>query len=267
MTTSVTGTITTQSLPAAATVSSSLTATTKGSPESTLASIADALMGLTTSTIQKPNGQSRMFARIERMIDSLAKLIEAFATFKSATVPQSTISQQAAIPGEAPPVSAAGQPTTQPPQTTEGAPSSDPAPIIPTIEMTPSVDTDPPVVVSADMPVAPPTPQPSPYDIGSPLGKPGGFLWKPVSDKNGDLVVLLPKKLTGKVQEVRILSPDGTKNLGKGKYSGVGNGDRDHFRFSKPGSGYPDGAIVYIKLENGTTRHVKIGDTSRRIER
>ena len=129
------------------------------------------------------------------------------------------------------------------------------------------MDTDPPVVVAAEPPAPQPTPQPSAFDIGTALGKVGGFLWKPVSDKNGDLVVLLPKKLTGKVEEVRILSPDGKRTLGKGKYSGIGNGDREHFRFSKPGSGYPDGAIVYIKLDNGSTRHVKIGDTSRRIER
>jgi hypothetical protein len=108
---------------------------------------------------------------------------------------------------------------------------------------------------------------PSPYDLGSLLAKTGGFLWKPTSDKNGDLVVLLPKKLTGKVQEVRVLSPDGKKTLGKGKYSGVGNGDREHFRFSKPGSAYPDGALVYIKLDDGTTRHVTIKDTSKRLER
>jgi hypothetical protein len=69
------------------------------------------------------------------------------------------------------------------------------------------------------------------------------------------------------VQEVRVLSADGKKTLGKGKYSGIGNGDREHFRFSKPGSAYPDRSIVYIKLEDGTTRHLRINDTNRRIER
>jgi hypothetical protein len=138
---------------------------------------------------------------------------------------------------------------------------------MPTIEMTPSVDTEQPSVVSIQQPAEQPAPETPRYDLGSALGKTGGFLWKPVSDKNGDLVVLLPKRLTGKVQEVRVLSPDGKKNLGKGKYSGIGNGDREHFRFSKSGSGYPDGSIVYIKLEDGTTRHIKISDTSKRIER
>jgi hypothetical protein len=130
---------------------------------------------------------------------------------------------------------------------------------MPTIDMTPSVDTEQP----AQQPVA----QPSPFELGRALGKMGGFLWKPVSDKNGDLVVLLPKQLTGRVQEVRVLSADGKKSLGKGKYSGIGNGDREHFRFSKSGGSYPDGAIVLIKLEDGSTRHVKISDTSKRLER
>jgi hypothetical protein len=104
-------------------------------------------------------------------------------------------------------------------------------------------------------------------NLGSALTKGGGFLWKPVSDKNGDLVVLLPKKLTGKVHEVRVLSPDGKTTLSTGKYSGVGNGNREHFRFSEPGSSYPDGSIVLIQLNDGTTRHIKIKETSKRVER
>ena len=92
-------------------------------------------------------------------------------------------------------------------------------------------------------------------------------MWKPVSDKDGDLAILIPKQLTGKIKEVKILNRDGTKSIAKGKYSGVGNGNREHYRFAKPGSGYPDGAIVLIKLEDGTSRHVRISDTSRRIER
>jgi hypothetical protein len=206
-----------------------------------------------------------MFARIERLVDSLAKLIEAFASFKSATTPAPPLAQSVPAQNESL-VGAAGATIPSSSQNNEPAPG-EPAPVIPTIEMTPSVDTDPPVVVAAEPPAPQPAPQPSAFDIGTALGKVGGFLWKPVSDKNGDLVVLLPKKLTGKVEEVRILSPDGKRTLGKGKYSGIGNGDREHFRFSKPGSSYPDGAIVYIKLDHGTTRHVKIGDTSRRIER
>jgi len=267
MTTSVSSTLpTTQTLTTAAATSAEVTAASKSSPEATLASIADALMGLTSSTIQKPHGQNRMFGRIERLVDSIARLIDAFANFKGATT-QPSLSDQSTVSADATLAPAAAQFT---PQTTTPATPSQPteaAPIMPTIEMTPSVDTDQPTTVAAEQSTAEVTSQAAPYNLGSLLGKTGGFLWKPTSDKNGDLVVLLPKKLTGKVQEVRVLSPDGKKTLGKGKYSGVGNGDREHFRFSKPGSGYPDGAIVYIKLEDGTTRHLTIKDTSKRLER
>lgn len=105
-------------------------------------------------------------------------------------------------------------------------------------------------------------------EIGKALKKNNGeFLWKPESDKDGKLAILLPKKLTGKVKNVRVLSPDGSKVLERGKFSGVGNGDREHFRFSKSGSGFPDGAIVVITMEDGTKRHIKIKETSDRTTR
>lgn len=268
MTTSVSSTLpTTQALPTANASSAEATTTSKSSPEATLASIADALMGLTSSTIQRPQPHNRMFGRIERLVDSIARLIDAFANFKSGDMQQPSLSEPSTISGNAPFAPASDQLAT--PTTTPATPSqpSDEAPAVPTIEITPSVDTEQSASVAAENSPSEVTSKSSPFDLGTLLGKTGGFLWKPTSDKNGDLVVLLPKRLTGKVQEVRVLSPDGKKSLAKGKYSGVGNGDREHFRFSKPGSGYPDGSIVYIKLEDGTTRHVKISDTSRRIER
>ena len=95
----------------------------------------------------------------------------------------------------------------------------------------------------------------------------GEFLWKPASDKDGKLAILLPKGLTGKVKGVQVLSPDGTSVLAKGKYAGNGNGDREHFRFNKPGGEFPDGAIVVITMENGTKQQVTIKETSNRTTR
>jgi len=91
-----------------------------------------------------------------------------------------------------------------------------------------------------------------------------GFLWKPVSEKDGKLAILLPPHLTGKVKSVRILSPDGKTTIGRGSSAGVGNGDREHFRFSKPGSHFPDGCKVEITLNDGTKRLVEIPETSER---
>lgn len=104
--------------------------------------------------------------------------------------------------------------------------------------------------------------------IGTKLKKSNGeFLWKPKSDKDGKLAILLPKGLTGKVAGVEILSPDGTQVIGKGKYAGVGNGDREHFRFGKAGGSYPDGAIVVITMADGSKRHMEIKETSDRTTR
>ena len=271
MTTSISSTLPTQALTTTTTLAADVTASSKMTPEATLSSIADALMGLTTSTMQKPQGQSRMYARIERLVDSLARLIDAFASFRGATEQQPSVvnaatsgaSNVTSNPGETP----VAQDTIAIPTTTAASQPVDTPPTTPAIDMSPSVDTDPPAVAVTGQSAEIATPQAASLDLGSLLPKGGGFLWKPTSDKNGDLVVLLPKKLTGKVEEVRVLSADGKKTLGKGKYSGVGNGDREHFRFTKPGSAYPDGSIVYIKLEDGTTRHLRINDTSRRIER
>ena len=102
---------------------------------------------------------------------------------------------------------------------------------------------------------------------GSALDRSAGFLWKPQSDKNQKLAILLPPNLAGKVAEVIVLSPDGKRTLQRGKYSGVGNGAREHYRFSKAGSEFPDGSIVVIKLKNGTTKHMVIKETSARLEK
>ncbi len=106
-----------------------------------------------------------------------------------------------------------------------------------------------------------------PISVGSSLRGGGQFLWKPESDKDKKLAVLLPSALEGKVKEVTVVSPDGSRALAKGTYSGVGNGDREHYRFSKPGGEFPDGSQLLIKMLDGTSRHVTIKETSQRLEK
>jgi hypothetical protein len=245
MTTPVTSSpVATYAASAAATTTSA--STTSTSPESTLAAIANSLMGLTTASINKPTANPRLFARMERLVDSVARLIDAFAALRNASRSDSTTTETAP----------------QTPDTNVAVPTLAPEPVPSSAPELP-VETSPPI----EAPATSPAPEMPKIDLGQLLSKTGGFLWKPVSDKNGDLAILIPKQLTGKVKEVRIINPDGTKSVAKGKYSGVGNGNREHYRFTKPGGGYPDRAIVLIKLEDGTARHVRISDTSRRIER
>jgi hypothetical protein len=92
-----------------------------------------------------------------------------------------------------------------------------------------------------------------------------GFLFKPVSDSDGKLAILLPPRLTGLAASVRLLSPSGDI-LESGRYSGNGNGGREHFRFNKPGGGYPDGLAVEVALKGGEIVRYIIEETSERNE-
>ena len=145
----------------------------------------------------------------------------------------------------------------------------DPEITIPNPEVTisdPEITIPDPEITIPDPKVSAPPIQ-KPIEQGSALDRSAGFLWKPESDKNQKLAILLPPNLAGKVAEVIVLSPDGKRTLQRGKYSGVGNGAREHYRFSKAGSEFPDGSIVVIKLKNGTTKHMVIKETSARLEK
>ncbi len=92
------------------------------------------------------------------------------------------------------------------------------------------------------------------------------FLWKPVSEKDGRLAILIPAHLTGDVASVQICDKQG-KVLAKGRYANVGNGGREHYRFTKKGSSFPDGSVVNIKLNDSTQLRVTIPHTKDRIAR
>ncbi len=96
-------------------------------------------------------------------------------------------------------------------------------------------------------------------------GGSGGFLYKPTSDTTGKLVVLMPSKLAGMIAGVKIYDPAGNL-LESGRYTGNGNGGRDHFRFKKTGGDYPDGLFVQATLTTGDTVLYRIGETSQRTE-
>jgi hypothetical protein len=92
-----------------------------------------------------------------------------------------------------------------------------------------------------------------------------GFLYKPVSESDGKLVVLLPPRLTGLVKGLTLIGPNG-EIIEQGRYTGNGNGGREHFRFSKPGAQYPDGLTVQATLATGELVRYIIRETSERAE-
>ena len=82
-------------------------------------------------------------------------------------------------------------------------------------------------------------------------GKERGFLWKPVSEEK-KLVVLLPAAFTGKTSMAGSLHYGGSQ-LEPARYTGVANGGREHYRFSKPGASYPAGVEFRITDVSGTS--------------
>ena len=99
------------------------------------------------------------------------------------------------------------------------------------------------------------------------INAPAGFLWKPVSDSAPHgLAVLLPASWTGKIGSLEIVDPESGDVLAVGPDGGVGNGDRQHFRFKQQGAAFPDGAIVRVHLNDGSVRDIAIENTSSRVE-
>lgn len=82
----------------------------------------------------------------------------------------------------------------------------------------------------------PPAPaQPALRSVTSLSGS--GFVWKPVSEGDGNLVVLLPATAGDVLVGV---------NTERGRYVGRTNGNRPTYRFSRPGGAYPPGSVLTI---------------------
>lgn len=93
----------------------------------------------------------------------------------------------------------------------------------------------------------------------------GGFLFKPVSESDGNLVVLLPTKFKGDVESV-ILRDMEDREIDRGREAGYHNGDRQHFRFSKPGADYGSNVSLEIKFLDGSIQRYDIPNPSERYD-
>jgi len=83
----------------------------------------------------------------------------------------------------------------------------------------------------------------------------GGFLWKPESESDGNLVVLLPTELRGEIERVEIHSenpPTEESKLAEGRFAGdEHNGERLHYRFETPGAEYGSEIFLTAYKTNG----------------
>ena len=98
----------------------------------------------------------------------------------------------------------------------------------------------------------------------------GGFLWKPVSESNGKLVVLLPTGLRGKIQKVEIHNedpPTSSSLVADGQFAGdTHNGNRPHYRFANPGAAYGKNIFLIAFLTDGRVISYPIPDGSKRLD-
>jgi hypothetical protein len=74
--------------------------------------------------------------------------------------------------------------------------------------------------------------------------------FKPISESDGNLVILFPSVYTEIFKSVKL-----TDNFGNvlelGKFTGFGNGERQHYRFTMPGASYPSPLRIVAESMNG----------------
>ena len=96
-----------------------------------------------------------------------------------------------------------------------------------------------------------------------------GFLWKPESESDGNLVVLLPSELNGLIEKVEVHSgmpfSDETKEA-DGRYANIGNGNRQHYRFDRNGGEFGEEAFVVAHRTNGEMIFWKIDSPAERVD-
>jgi hypothetical protein len=116
---------------------------------------------------------------------------------------------------------------------------------------------------------------PAPGSV-SVLAPSGGFLWKPISENSGGLIVLLPSKYTGHVSSVEIrmnksLVVRDDKLHQRLTKLGVYNGGREHWVARSPvkkGADFTTDRHVWVlaRMKNGSGLAWKITDGSKRNE-
>ncbi len=93
----------------------------------------------------------------------------------------------------------------------------------------------------------------------------GEFLWKPISESDGNLVILLPSRFRGAdVSAVDVLDSGG-KVLERGRFVGdTHNGNRAHYRYNMPGARYGTNLTVRATLTAGGTETWQIPNGAQR---
>ena len=142
----------------------------------------------------------------------------------------------------------------------------------------PVITNTPPVVTNTPPVVTNTTPNPD-YGKYHPDGPANNytFLWKPISDGNKKLAIVLPH--TVKIPNETHLNPDTVAYVDivlsdratlverQARCWSLGNGNRANYRYQKPGDQYPTNGWTKVVLKNGQLLFYHIANTSVRTEK
>lgn len=101
--------------------------------------------------------------------------------------------------------------------------------------------------------------------IGS-TGEGGGFLWKPVGDHSRRLVVLLPPQYSARPVAAVYITTAAGEFVDGSAYTGIGNGNRRHYRFAKQGREYGGDVRVVAEITEADTVNWVIPNGAGRVE-
>jgi hypothetical protein len=97
----------------------------------------------------------------------------------------------------------------------------------------------------------------------------GGFLWKPSGDHTSNLVVLLPSSFNNRAVAVEIhraIPPNQSTFVEGGRYTGIANQNRGHWRFRRHGSAYGTNIFVVVFRNDGQTFAYPIPNGANRVD-
>jgi hypothetical protein len=94
-----------------------------------------------------------------------------------------------------------------------------------------------------------------------------GFLFKPVSDNDGTLAILLRESMVGAVQKVVLKDQSGAVlEEGTVRREGISETGREKYSFSKRGEQYPSDLTVEVTMNNGSIIQYVIPDPAQRYD-
>ncbi len=94
---------------------------------------------------------------------------------------------------------------------------------------------------------------------------PGGYVFKPISESDSKLVILINAKYVDIAGHLSLLKENG-EFIEKGLFWGPTNGDRPTYRFKKPGKDYPSNIWVRADFTDGTHKFWFVPNPSQRYD-